>query len=74
MTKADYEHYNKMSLKELLDASVEVYQAIQNEKIWMFGSRNDEDANMHAQNVDNLREELKYILTLVRMQEDEENV
>lgn len=67
----DLERYNNMTLDELHDAKDEVYNNIQNEKIWMFGSAGDAKAEcMHAENVDNLRAELRYILDLIKRKEE----
>ena len=58
--------YERMSVNELKSAAEDLYKAIQNEKIWMFGSAgNAEEECMHAENVDKLRSELKYVLELI---------
>lgn len=63
----DFERYDNMTLEELEIARDDVYNNIQNEKIWMFGSAGDAEAEcMHAENVDNLRVELRYILDLIK--------
>lgn len=65
-----HEQYDNMTLEELRTASTNVYNTIQNEKIWMFGSVGDAEAEcMHAENVDNLRAELRYILDLIKERE-----
>ena len=67
----DFSKYDKMSVKELEREKYEVYNAIQNEKIWMLGTGVDsEAANMFAQNVDNLRAELRYIIDLINEKSD----
>ena len=67
----DYKIYDGMSLEELRAAKAEVYGEIQNEKIWMFGSAGDAESEcMHAENVDNLRKELRYILGLIDEREN----
>ena len=68
----DFSKYDKMSVKELEREKYEVYNAIQNEKIWMLGTGIDsEAANMLAQNVDNLRAELRYIIDLISEKRDD---
>lgn len=66
----DFSCYDDMTLDELKQAADEVYGNIQNEKLWMFGSAGDAEAEcMHAENVDRLRIELKYILDLIEEKE-----
>lgn len=73
MHPVNFGRYDNMSLTKLQLESLEVFRAIQNEKIWMFGSDNDEDACMHAANVDNLRAELRYIRELIKEREGKGN-
>ena len=66
----DFSCYDDMTLEELKAAKIEVYHNIQNEKIWMFGSAGDAEAEcMHAENVDRLRVELRYIIDLIEERE-----
>jgi hypothetical protein len=60
--KADLEEMTSDALQNKIE---EVRSSIQNEKMWMFGSDNIEDELMHSNNVDELREELRYILDLI---------
>jgi len=55
----------EMSLAELEEEKEAIFGAIQNEKIWMFGSNTPEDEMMHSDNVDGLREKLKIVLDLL---------
>lgn len=65
-------NYDNMTLEELHAAKNDVCGAIRNEKIWMFGSAGDAEAEcMHAENVDKLRAELRYILNLIKEKEKE---
>lgn len=71
----DFSLYDAMTLEELRAAGVDVFRNIQNEKIWIFGSAGDAEAEcMHAANVDRLRMELKYILGLIERRELHEAV
>jgi hypothetical protein len=72
MTNERMKRLNEMSLDELRKESDEVYSAIQNEKIWMFGSAGDSDTEiMHSNNVDKLREESRYIFDLIEKRKGE---
>ena len=67
----DFKMYDDMTIEELYEAKQDVYGAIQNEKFWMFGSAGDKEAEcMHAENVDQLREELQYIFDLIEKREN----
>lgn len=68
----DFSKYDKMSVRELEREKYEVYNALQNEKIWMLGSAGDAEREcMHARNADNLRAELRYIIDLINEKRDD---
>ena len=55
-----------MTLEQLKEKENELLAAIQNEKIWMFGSTTIEDITMHSNNVDELRAELRETIKQIK--------
>lgn len=70
MTDERINEINEMSIEQLKQESNSVYGSICNEKTWMFGSLgNPEAEQLHSDNVDELRVELRYIDDLVKEKE-----
>lgn len=66
-----FEHYENMTMDELNDAKTEVFNAIQNEKLWQGACRDDLGITMHQYNIESLRYELHCILDLIEEKEIE---
>lgn len=60
-----FEYYDNMTIDELNDAKTDVFNAIQNEKLWQGACLNDLEITMHQYNIESLRYELHYILDLI---------
>ena len=58
-------NYVDMTLEELLAERNDIYGAIQNEKIWALGSNDEWEANMHMNNVEDLRAELRHVIMII---------
>lgn len=65
-----FECYDSMTIDELKEELDDLNKAIDNEYIWGYGSHSAMDLNMHAQNMEDLRNRIDYINDLIKERED----
>jgi hypothetical protein len=59
------ERYNSMTIEELEEEKRNFYIAMSNENIWCLGSHTVEEFNIHAQNVNDIHDEIEYVSNLI---------
>lgn len=64
------ERYDPMTIKELEEEKRNLYIEMSNENIWCIGSHTVGDFNMHAQNINGIRDEIEYVNNLIKEKQE----
>lgn len=57
--------YIEMNIDELFAERRELFAAIQNEKLWQGACTEEWEINMHQENIEDLRAQLRHVIMLI---------